>query len=90
MTNEMTYMPEMGQAKPEADIEARLCHYGKHYYLTSKVELKGRGVTFRRTNTADNCVPGSSHIGQHEYCVTLKAYDRICKMHSVSYEMLLD
>ena len=87
---EMTYTPEMGQAKPEADIEARLGHYGNHYFLTSRVELKGRGINFLHTNTADNCVPGSHRIGQHEYRVTIAAYERLCKTHRVSYEMLLD
>lgn len=85
-----TYYPEMGQAKPEADIEAQLSHYGKHWYLSSKVELRGRGVNFIRTLTATDFVdPNNRRIGWHEYKVTEAAFERICKEHSVSSEILL-
>ena len=39
-----TYYPEMGEAKPLAQIEASLGHYGKHYFLRTPLTLSGRGV----------------------------------------------
>lgn len=40
-----TYTPEMGQGKPECQMEAGLCYYGKHYWVDTPIELKGRGIT---------------------------------------------
>lgn len=86
-----SYYPEMGEAKPETLIEARLAHYGKHYFLTSQVELKGRGVTFRGTLKASQLTPQAQHkVGYHEYKVTIAAFDKICKQYAVGYEMPLD
>ena len=36
------YRPEMGEARPTAQIEAQLSHYGKHYFLYSCVQLSVR------------------------------------------------
>lgn len=79
-----TYYPEMGEAKPKADIEATLSVYGKHYYLKTKLALDvGRSVklvdTFQRNGETWN-----------RYRVTAAAFEKIQKTHSVSYEMLLD
>lgn len=39
------YTPEMGQRKPEVRMEASLSYYGKHYFVDTPLELKGRGIT---------------------------------------------
>ncbi len=86
-----SYCRVSGDAKPDAQIEARLGHYGKHYYLTSQVQLSGRGIVLRRTLTASDLTPqAQAKVGWHEYKVTLRAFDRICRDHAVAYEMLLD
>ncbi len=43
------YHPEMGEQRPAGDIEAKLCHSGKHWYLTTPLMLRGRGI--RHTGT---------------------------------------
>lgn len=85
------YYPEMGEPKPAAQIEATLYHYGKHYYLKSEVRLTGRGVEYRGTLEAKDLVPAAQDkVGWHEYKVTLRAFEAICREHRVSHEMLLD
>ena len=37
------FTPEMGDRKPVCKMEARLCHYGKHYYIDTNIAIKGRG-----------------------------------------------
>ena len=77
---ELIYYPEMKEAKPAAQIEARLSHYGKHYYLRTTIDLpEGRG-----------CKKLETFNGVARYKVTTKEYDRICQQYTVSYEMLLD
>jgi hypothetical protein len=85
------YYPEMGEAKPDAKIEASLAHYGKHYFLKSEVELTGRGVEFLGTLKASDLVPAAQHkAGWHQYKVTMRAFDKICREHRASCELLLD
>ena len=90
-TGLVCYWPEMGEAKPKADIEASLGHDGKHYYLKSKVELSGQGVCFIKTLKTTDLIPAARHkAGWHEYKVTARAFEKICRKHRVSNEMLLD
>jgi hypothetical protein len=86
-----TYYPEMNEVKPAAEIEARLGHYGKHWFIKTKLTLKGRGIAFIRTLAASDLVmpQGERLIGCHEYKVTEAAFQRICQEHSVSSECLL-
>ena len=86
-----SYYPEMKEAKPVAEIEASLSHYGKHWFLKTKLTLKGRGITFRRTLTAsDVCGPRVAElVGTHEYKVTEAAFEKLCEKYSVSSESLL-
>lgn len=84
------YHPEMGEQKPAAEIEASLCHYGKHYRLTTPLVLSGRGVEHQCQLRAEQLTPKAQHkAGWHQYRVTLAAMERICAAHAVSYEMLL-
>lgn len=86
------FHPEMGETRAaDAVIDASLSHDGKHYYLTTSLVLTGRGVVMLKTLTANDLVPQARHkIGWHDYKVTEKAFDAICKQYKVSYEMLLD
>jgi hypothetical protein len=86
------YHSEMGEKRPEdTQVEARLAHYGKHYYLKTApgIVLAGRGVEFLGVLTADRLVPGSKFAGWGEYKVTLKAFEQIKQQYRVSMEMLL-
>lgn len=75
------YTPEMGEEKPDCQIEARLSHYGKHYYLKTALELKGRGITKQSGNYGDNL---------NRYKVTILAYEKLQKLYAISYRCLLD
>jgi hypothetical protein len=85
----LCYHPEMGEARPEAPIEASLSHYGRHYFLRTRLNLKGRGVTHMGVLTESRLVPGSRLVGWNEYKVTTAAFERICSEHDVSSELLL-
>lgn len=87
------YHPEMGETKPDAQIEASMSHYGKHYFLRTPLALGGRGVEYDMTYTAADLIPvpaAQRLIGWHRYKVTIKAFERICAQYAVSYEILLD
>ena len=75
-----SYTPEMGESKPECQIEAQLAYGGGHYYLKTKLELKGRGIRLSSTDKK----------GFNWYYATYKAYDKIKTQYTVSYEMALD
>ncbi len=86
------YTPEMGERRPaDAVIDASLGHYGKHWYIKTPLVLKGRGVEYLGTLTADELVPQARHkVGWHSYKVTCKAMDRIAAEHKTACESLLD
>ncbi|MGG1638199.1 hypothetical protein [Paenibacillus sp. NRS-1760] len=75
-----TYYPEMKERKVTAQIEARLSYYGKHYFLYTTLELKGRGIVQNE----------SSRPELKSYMVTTKAFDKLKQLYSVSLERLLD
>ncbi|MFW5437136.1 hypothetical protein [Paenibacillus apiarius] len=75
-----TYWPEMKERRINAQIEARLSHYGTHYYLYTTHELKGRGIV----------VKDSNRPGLKKYQVTEKAFEKLKQQYSVSMERLLD
>ena len=81
----------MHEAKPKAQIEASMAHGGKHYFLYTPLELKGRGVTLIQTYKASDLTKYCQHkIGWHVYLVTDRAFDAISQQYAVSYECLLD
>lgn len=87
------YHPEMGEAKPQAQIEAHLAHYGKHYYLDTPLTLAlGRGVKHQGVYKSSDLTPGigQRRVGWNRYEVTIAAFDKIKAAHAVSFEMLLD
>lgn len=75
-----SYTPEMGQEKPDCQIEASLSHYGKHYHILTALELKGRGIT-REDDHPD---------GRHWYTVTTRAYRLLEEKYSISRCSYLD
>ena len=86
-----SYTPEMGQQKPECQMEASLAYYGKHYFVDTPIELKGRGITLlRQYEEKDFCTPGDHKVGWYEYCVTKKAFEKLKAEYSISMERLLD
>lgn len=86
------YYSEMGEKRPDdTEIDARLAHYGRHWFLTTRLELKGRGVTFLGKITAERLVDGenSPKCGCNEYKVTDAAFKRLCEEYKISSESLL-
>ena len=85
------YYPEMGEARPaDAAIDAQLSHYGKHYFLKTPLVLTGRGVEHLGTLTSAQLTPAAQHkVGWHEYKVTVRAFEAICRTHKVASESLL-
>lgn len=76
------YTPEMGEEKPDCQIEAQMSFYGSsHYHLKTALELKGRGITKDDYNYDD---------GINRYTVTKLAYEKLQKFYTISYKCALD
>lgn len=75
------YTPEMGEEKPDCQIEAQLSHYGNHYHLKTALELKGRGITKDSGDYGD---------GLNRYAVTKLAYEKLQELYTISYRCALD
>lgn len=76
------YTPEMGEEKPECQIEAQISHYGRnHWHLKTALELKGRGIKKDDYNYGDNI---------NRYTVTDLAYEKLKQLYTISYRCLLD
>jgi len=90
-TGTKSYYPEMKEERPEALMDARLSHYGKHYFVDVHPNgpvLKGRGIIDRTDEIT--WVPGSRKQGWKSYKVTIRAYKKIEAENKVAYEVLLD
>lgn len=84
-----SFCPEMSQDMP-ADTQIVLSSGGStHNYIKTPLTLKGRGITYTRTNTPENTVPGALTLGWHHYRVTDAALDNLRKLYRVSYEQIL-
>lgn len=84
------YTPEMGQKRPEAQIEARYGGNG-HKMIETQIALKGRGIKFIRTlRSEDLTAQGQRKVGWHQYRVTDAAYEGLEAFYSISRECLLD
>ena len=83
------YCPEMGQRKPEVQLEATLGHYGTHYYVDTPLELKGRGIT---EIVPVCCAPGCKKDveGWRTYRVTRRAFEKLKAQYPIAMENLLD
>ncbi len=85
------YHPEMNEPRPaDAQIDARLSHYGKHWFLRTPLVIKGRGIVGLGVETAESLVPSAQHkAGWCKYKVTEKAFKAICAQYNVASELLL-
>lgn len=89
-TGHVSYYPEMNEPKPAAEIEARLSHYGKHWFLSTPLVLKGRGIVHRGTLKASDLTPaGQRRVGWHEYKVTEAAFEKLATKYRIVSESLL-
>lgn len=85
-----SYYPEMGEIRPFALIEARLGHYGQHWFLKTPLTLKGRGIKHIGVLTAERLTPqAQKKAGWNEYKVTEAAFEKLCQQYPVSSESLL-
>lgn len=86
------YTPEMGQREPAGcQMEASLSYYGKHYFIDTPLELKGRGISFiRKYSAKDFTNPNNKKIGWNEYQVTKLAYEKLKSQYAISYKCSLD
>lgn len=87
-----TYTPEIGQEKPVCQMEASRGYYGKHMYIDTPLELKGRGIRFVKKYEAKDFTNGAENhrCGWNEYCVTNLAFEKLKESYSISMECLLD
>ena len=85
------YTPEMGDRKPSVRMEASLGHYGKHYFIDTPEELRGRGIEYRKTYTTNDLTKaGQYKVGWHSYQVTARAFEKLKATYSIGYAMHLD
>lgn len=85
------YCPEMGEQKPECQIEAARSYYGRHYHISTPLQLKGRGITFDRVLESKNLTASAQYkVGWNEYTVTERAFDKLQEQYSISQESFLD
>ena len=85
------YTPEMGQEKPDCQMEASHSYYGGHYFIDTPLELKGRGITFlKKYESKDFVNPNNRKVGWNEYRVTTKAFNKLKEQYTISMELLLD
>ena len=73
------YTPEMGQRKPECPIDASRSYHGDHWFLTTKLSLKGRGVRLDKTEN-----------GTNYYIVTERVFEKLKTEYSISKVNYLD
>lgn len=85
------YTPEMGQKKPDCQMEASRGYYGKHWFIDTPLEIKGRGIEFvKKYQEKDFCNPEDHRAGWNEYRVTNRAFEILKTKYSISQKCLLD
>ena len=85
------YTPELGERKPSCKMEARLCHYGRHYYIDTAETLKGRGIEFVEKLAAGSLnAHGAYKTGWNKYRVTSRAFETLKSKHAIRMEAHLD
>lgn len=80
------YTPEMGDQMPDCQIYASRGYYGKHEYLYTDLELKGRGIEY----LGESDTSSGKLRGRYRYRVTIKSFDKLKEMYSIGKECLLD
>lgn len=84
----LCYYPELGERKPDVKMEASLGWYGKHYYINTPIELKGRGIVEESA-----CWTKGSQKDIEDwksYRVTKKAFEKLKEQYPISMERYLD
>lgn len=85
------YWPEMGDRKPDCKIEASLGYYGRHFFIDTPLELKGRGIEFlEKWDSKQLTASGQYKAGWNHYRVTERAFELLKKQYPISMEALLD
>ena len=85
------YYPEMGEQKPQCQIEAERSYYGRHYHLRTPLSLKGRGIVFDGVLDADRLSQSAKYQDDwREYTVTERAFDKLQEQYTISQEAFLD
>lgn len=85
------YTPKLGEKKSIAEMEARLS-YGGGYLIDTPLQLKGQGINFIETYTAESFTNGAKNrrVGWNKYKVTQRAFDKLKIQYAISMESLLD
>lgn len=90
------YYPEMHQLKPDHrfyDMEVQASYDWKYQYITTPLEIKGRGITFIGKIDPKNYTSTkhiSYKIGWNEYKVTNNAFKKLEEKYKIVREALLD
>jgi hypothetical protein len=83
------YSPSTGQRRPIAQIEG-YCIID-NYYLSTPLELKGKGITFLKKYTNEEAATNTDlHAGWNQYKVTLKAFDKLKEHYAIMTESLAE
>jgi hypothetical protein len=93
-----SYCPEMNQVKPHHkfyDGEVQASYNYKYQYITTPLELKGRGITFHGKIDLKNYNEYAHDKikykeGWNEYRVTLNAFNKLEEKYKFVREALLD
>jgi hypothetical protein len=91
-----SYCPEMNQSKPHHkfyDMEVQASYDWKYQYITTPIELKGRGITFIGKIDPKNYNSTARieyKIGWNEYKVTRLAFEKLEEKYKIVRESLLD
>lgn len=85
------YTSEMGDQKPDCQIEVGLSCYDGHYHISTPLELKGRGIKKDCVFQAKNLCANYQYMdGWFEYSVTKRAFEKLKEQYTMSLEILLD
>ena len=86
----ISYMPEMGEKKPE-NVQGNVSLWGDHYYIETPLTLKGIGIKFDTVLEAKNLTPqGQYKAGWNVYRASTKAMDKLRNQYDFARESLLD
>lgn len=82
------YYPELGDRKPKLKMEASLGYYGTHYYVSTPLDLKGRGIVKLDASWVPGCQKDVE--GWKSYRVTKKAFEKLQAQYPIAMEAVLD
>ena len=65
-------------------------YYGKHWFIDTPLELKGRGIELIKKYQEKDFCSKDHRVGWNEYRVTNRAFEKLKEKYSISQECLLD